>query len=148
LRICVDTVILIDILKDEHRQFQEMLYKAVMEKETLIIPTVVFAELMPQFGGDQKQIGLFLKEHQIGIEVLDLEAVLVAARRWMQYLRRKTRLKCPECGHILDPREHLLSDFYIGGFSVSQCHDILTRDRGIYRKYFPELKGYMNCLKH
>ena len=35
-----------------------------------------------------------------------------------------------------------LSDFYIGGFAVANCDAILARDRGIYRKYSPELQMY------
>ena len=65
MKICVDTTILIDILKDEFRQFQEMLYAALAAKKTLVAPTVVFAELMPQFGGDTKQVAAFLKDHKI-----------------------------------------------------------------------------------
>jgi len=63
LKICVDTVVLIDILKDEFRDFQERLYAAIAAKETLIAPAVVYAELMPQFTGDIKLVASFLKEH-------------------------------------------------------------------------------------
>ncbi|MFH1350202.1 MAG: type II toxin-antitoxin system VapC family toxin [Pseudomonadota bacterium] len=146
MRICIDTTILIDILKDEYRSFQEMLYVALARKESLVIPTVVFAELMPQFEGDTEQINLFLKEHLIRIDDLDLNAVIAAGSRWLQYLKRKSRVKCPKCGYDLIGREHFLSDFYIGGFALTHCDAILSRDRGIYRKYFPELKGYGDCL--
>ena len=57
------------------------------------------------------------------------------------------RSKCPKCGHRLNLREHFLSDFYIGGFASVNCRAILTRDRGIFRKYFPDLVGYADCLK-
>jgi hypothetical protein len=36
---------------------------------------------------------------------------------------------------------------YIGGFASAKCSAILTRDRGIYTKYFPQLVGYEDCLK-
>ena len=147
MRICVDTTILIDILKDESRPFQEMLYTALTAREMLIIPTVVYAELMPQFKGDTKQINLFLEEHKITIQALELDAAVAAGSRWMKYLKRKSKVKCPGCGHRLGFREHFLSDFYIGGFALSRCDAILARDRGIYRTYFPDLKGYMDCLK-
>jgi hypothetical protein len=39
-----------------------------------------------------------------------------------------------------------LSDFFIGGFASARCDAIITRDRGIYKKYFPDLVGYENCL--
>jgi len=142
LKVCVDTVVLIDILKDEFRSFQEKFYAALTAKETLIAPVVVFAELMPQFGGDANAVTSFLKDHKISITALDLDAVCIAGSCWLKYLRRKSKVKCPNCGHQLGQKEHFLSDFYIGGFAVATCDAILTRDRGIYRKYFPELEIY------
>jgi hypothetical protein len=64
----------------------------------------------------------------------------------MKYLKRKTKARCPRCGLEIERKEHFLSDFYIGGFALARCDTILTRDRGIYRKYFPELNGYRDCL--
>ncbi len=83
MRVCVDTTILLDILKDEFRSFQDKLYAAV---------------------------------------------------------------KCPQCGRKLNLKEHFLSDFYIGGFALAKCSAILTRDRGVYTRYFPSLAGYEHCL--
>jgi predicted nucleic acid-binding protein len=146
MRICVDTAILIDILKDESRPFQEIFYSALSAREALVVPVVVFAELLPQFGGDSKLTASFLKDHKIQIEPLELDATVVAGQRWMRYLKIKTKAKCPGCGYPLSLKEHLLSDFFIGGFALIKCQAILTRDRGIYRKYFQELKGYGDCL--
>ncbi len=146
MRVCIDTAILLDILKDESRHSQEIFYSALSAREALVIPVVVFAELLPQFGGDSKQTDSFLKDHKVQVEPLDLEDAIVAGRRWIRYLKAKTKSKCPGCGHPLAPKEHLLSDFYIGGFALTKCQAILTRDRGIYKKYFPELKGYGDCL--
>ena len=142
MKICVDTVVLIDILKDEYRSDQEKLYAALAANETLIAPVVVFAELMPQFRGDTDMVKSFLEEHKIEIQPLDLSAVSIAASRWLKYLKRKSKAKCPECGHHLSKKEHFLSDFYIGGFALYKCDAILTRDRGIYKKYFSDLQIY------
>jgi hypothetical protein len=65
----------------------------------------------------------------------------------MRYLKKKTKATCPKCKSRLDFKEHFLSDFYIGGFALKKCGAILSRDRGIYGKYFPELAGYGSCLK-
>jgi len=142
LKICVDTVVLIDILKDEFRSNQKKLYTALVENETLIAPVVVFAELMPQFRGDSDMVEKFLKEHKISIAALNLSDVSISASRWLKYLKRKSKAKCPNCGHRLSTKEHFLSDFYIGGFALDKCDAILTRDRGIYKKYFPDLQVY------
>ena len=147
MRVCVDTTILLDILKDEFRIFQDKLYTALARRENLVAPSVVFGELMPQFKGNTKQLGEFLEEHKIVTEPLDLDSVIAASESWMKYLKRKTKVKCPQCGQKLDLKEHFLSDFYIGGFASAKCSAILTRDRGIYTKYFPQLVGYEDCLK-
>ena len=142
MKVCVDTVILIDILKDESRALQSNFYNALHARETLIAPVVVFAELMPQFGGDAEQISEFLAEHKISVASLDIKAVHLAGARWFRYLKQKTYAKCPSCGHKLERKEHFLSDFYIGGFALAKCDAILTRDRGIYSKYFADLPLY------
>lgn len=146
MKICVDTAILLDILKDESRSFQNILYAALSAKETLMVPVIVFAELLPQFGGNRDLAITFLKDHKIQILSLDLEGTIIAGRRWMEYLKQKNKIECPHCGRSLAHKKHFLSDFYIGGFALAYCDAILTRDRGIYRKYFPDLKGYGGCF--
>lgn len=146
MRVCVDTTILLDILKDEFRNFQDKLYAAFKRKENLVAPSPVFAELMPQFKGDTKQLGKFLEEHKIAIEPLGLDSVIPASQAWLKYLKRKTKIKCPECRYTLNIKAHFLSDFYIGGYALTKCDAILTRDRGVYTKYFPKLIGYDDCL--
>lgn len=86
MRICIDTTILLDILKDEFRAFQDKFYKAMARKEDLIAPAVVYAELMPQFKGDTDLLNQFLREHRIVIESLSLDSVVAAAQAWMRYL--------------------------------------------------------------
>jgi predicted nucleic acid-binding protein len=146
LRICTDTTILIDILKDEFRNFQDKIYLALERGEDLVAPSVVYAELLPQFKGNTKLADEFLSEHKIDIIPLDTISATVAAKRWMKYLKRKEKVKCPQCGHQLVYKAHFLSDFFIGGFALAKCDAIITRDRGIYKKYFPNLVGYENCL--
>ena len=147
MRVCIDTTVLIDVLKDEFRSFQDKLYMALARGEDLVTPSVVYGELMPQFKGNASLLREFLKEHKIGIESLGIDSINIAANAWMKYLKRKTKIKCPHCGQSLDIKAHFLSDFYIGGFASARCDAILTRDRGIYKKYFPGLVGYEGCLK-
>ncbi len=147
MRVCVDTTILIDILKDEFPVFQEKLYEAIREKHRLVSPALVYGELMPQFGGDGKQVSAFLTDHKIIIEPLDIAAVEAASKSWLKYLQRKEKQTCPHCSRILTQRAHFLADFLVGGFAMAKCDAILTRDRGIYNKYFPGLTGYADCLK-
>jgi hypothetical protein len=138
---------LIDILKDEFKDFHDKLYLAIARGEDLAAPTMVYAELMPQFDGNSRMLEEFLKEHRINIEPLDKDSTHAAAKGWMRYLKKRSKVKCPECGRKLKLKEHFLSDFYIGGYASTKCSSILTRDRGIYKKYFPGLAGYEGCLK-
>lgn len=140
MKICVDTMVFIDILKDEYREDQEKFYNALKTRETLVIPTVVFAELMPLFKGETDLIRQFLDQHHVRVEPLDIRSTTIAGERWLRYLKKKTKSACPSCRNPLEQRQHVLSDFYIGGFAMAHCDAVLTRDRGIYRRYFPELK--------
>ena len=146
MKVCIDTTILIDILKDEFRKFHDKIYIAMERGDDLVAPSVVYAELLSQFKGNTKLVDEFLSEHRIEIMPLDTNSATLAAKSWMNYLKRKEKDKCPQCGYQLIYRAHFLSDFYIGGFASAKCDAILTRDRGIYKKYFPSLVGYENCL--
>ena len=65
MRVCTDTTILIDILKDEFRDFQNKLYLALEREEDLLAPSVVYAELLPQFKGNTKLVDEFFSDHKI-----------------------------------------------------------------------------------
>jgi hypothetical protein len=95
---------------------------------------------------ETKLLDKFLSEHRIEITPLDTISATIAAKSWIKYLKRKVKIKCPQCGYQLIHRAHFLSDFFIGGFASARCDAIITRDRGIYKKYFPDLVGYENCL--
>ena len=140
MRICVDTNILIDILKAEHHLHEEKLFKAIEAKHDLIIPSIVYAELMPQFKGDSILLEDFLADFKIKIEDLNLKATRLASERWLKYLNKKTKVKCPHCNLEINIKAHVLSDFFIGGFALAQSDLLLTRDRGIYKQYFSDLE--------
>ncbi len=142
MKICIDTVIFIDILKDEYPKTQEKFYNALEDGHTLVASVITVAELMPQFQGNRKELITFLKDHHIKTSEVDIESTLTASERWMKYLKRKRDKLCPSCKASISGRDQVLADFLIGGFAITHCDRILTRDRGIYRTYFRDLENF------
>ena len=81
------------------------------------------------------------------------KSLYMAGSRWAEYARKsaKTRFSCSKCGHafeatcpqckaVLTKRLHVLADFLIGAHALVQADCILSRDLGVYRTYFSDLK--------
>ena len=51
---------------------------------------------------------------------------------------------CPHCSAAVTRRQNVLSDFLIGAHAVTYADCLLTRDLGVYRSNFPELKIKMD----
>ena len=92
----------------------------------LIASTVVYAELVPAFG-DRDLLDRTLAEANVQIKPIDVEIAWEAGSRWIRYRRSG------------GPRSRILADFLIGAHALAVADEFLTRDRGFYATYFPEL---------
>ncbi|HHY97163.1 MAG TPA: type II toxin-antitoxin system VapC family toxin [Firmicutes bacterium] len=149
----LDTNILLDILLPDTNYYQNS--KALIDKAyaggALIICEAVYAELACQFDSHDELDG-FLSDTGIRLVPSTRKALYVAGTAWRSYTSRRGPqfqctscgnlriLSCPKCGATITSRQHIVTDFIIGGHALVQADRLLSRDRGFYHAYFPDLK--------
>ena len=124
----VDTNILLDVFLPDKRFAEQSarLLKVAYDEGALIICDIVYAELVPQFG-DRGALDDALGTLNVSISSCNTESAFLAGERWGQY--RKSG----------GTRERIITDFLIGAHASIKAERFLTRDRGFYASYFPEL---------
>lgn len=149
----IDTNILLDILipNAKYVQASKNLLDEANEKGVMVICEVVYAELASQFD-TKEELDKFLADTKIRLENSKPTALYKASEAWKEYSQRRgDRLQCPKCGaeqlvkcnacsESITSKQHIISDFLIGGHALAQADLLLTRDLGYYRSYFRELK--------
>ena len=126
----VDTSVLLDIfLPDETfgPRSAEWL-RAAYDAGAIVICDIVYAELAPAFP-DRTALDDALSRINVNVSPLDASIAYDAGRRWLRYRRAG------------GTRNRIITDLLIGAHAVSAAERFLTRDRGFYRTYFPELSG-------
>jgi predicted nucleic acid-binding protein len=147
----VDTNILLDVLIPDapHGDESERALAEAVRSGAVVISDPVYAELAVHFP-EQEDVDRFLADTGLRREPSDAEALYRAGRAWSEYVRRRPALACPlcgatqeihcdKCGASVQPRQHVVADFIIGAHALVQADQLLTRDRGYYATYFPEL---------
>ncbi len=127
----VDTSVLIDEFFGDERfgtRSREWLRDAY-EMGALLVSDIVYAELVPAFN-DRDELNQALRDVNIAVSSINTGIAYEAGRRWMRYRQAG------------GPRERILADFLIGAHALVVADAFLTRDRGFYATYFPELKGF------
>lgn len=126
----VDTNVLLDLfIANAVNQAESREHIATaLEAGELIISEIVYAELVPNFE-DHARLESALRDTDVQLSPIDSDVAWEAGRRWMQYRRAG------------GPRTRMLADFLIGAHALLKADQFLTRDRGFYESYFPELVG-------
>jgi len=125
----VDTSVLLDVITNDpaHADSSQKLLERAYNEGALVISDVVYAELAPQFDA-QADLEAVLQSLNIQLVESGADVAYLAGRKWAEY--RKAG----------GGRARLLADFMVGAHAQLRAERLLTRDRGFYRSYFPELQ--------
>lgn len=124
----VDTNVLLDVLGAD-RTFGERSARALrkcMADGALVACDVVFAETGASFP-TQQAAAAALSELRVDFSPPDARSALTAGDAWRTYRRSG------------GTRERVIADFLIGAHARISADQLLTRDRGFYRRYFEDL---------
>lgn len=124
----IDTNVLLDVFMADaphHSQSREWL-RTAYDKGALLVCEIVYAELAPSFG-DRAALEGALQLMGCTVSPIDTAIAYEAGIRWMRY--RKAG----------GPRKRIIPDFLIGAHALGAADRLLTRDRGFFATYFPEL---------
>ncbi|MCY3656100.1 MAG: nucleotide-binding protein [Chloroflexi bacterium] len=149
----VDTNVLLDILNPDepYAPSSSRLLDDALRVGSIVISEPVYAELAANFP-DADTLDAFLDGTGTRLTRSDRSTLYRAGTAWRAYSRRRPRVltctqcgepqsvQCDVCGAALQARQHVLADFLIGAHATVQADRLITRDRGYYATYFPDLE--------
>ena len=124
-----DTNILLDVFtpNSEYTLESGESLRLARQRGPIFVCDVVYAELVPAFGS-REALDAALNAIGATVSPIDTDIAYMAGLRWGQYRRAG------------GPRTRILADFLIGAHAIAAADAFLTRDRGFYATYFPELQ--------
>lgn len=124
----VDTNVLIDVYFRSESFGERSLERLVnaYDNGAVVISNVVYAELAAAIP-NRSDLERALAASNVTTSNLNEAIAFEAGLRWREYRQRG------------GPRSRIITDFLIGAHALITADGFLTRDRGFYRTYFPEL---------
>ena len=125
----VDTSVLLDVfLADhEHGEQSKRRLRNAYDAGAIIVCDIVYAELAGLFR-DRITLDGALQAINAAASPINTAIAYEAGQRWKHYR---------DAG---GPRTRIISDFLIGAHAITLADSFLTRDRGFFETYFPELE--------
>ncbi|MDY7080838.1 MAG: PIN domain-containing protein, partial [Halobacteria archaeon] len=140
----IDTNVLLDVLyKDEEfHQSSKRVLEESSEDGFFIISPEVYSELVTafarRFSDPRGEVDTFLEKKNIELEPHDRDSLSVAGKKWNEYDSSESvecpkcgtsnSFECDRCGEEAVWRNHLITDFLIGGHAQVHADRIITRD--------------------
>lgn len=127
--VLVDSNVILDLFLDDPNwaDWSESVLANYGDHATLYINAIIYTEVSIGFKKIEELESALHKGHFQMLEI-PKEALFLAGKAYLKYRREKGIKKSP------------LPDFYIGAQAAVLDLDLITRDGGGYRTYFPSLR--------
>lgn len=124
----IDTNVLSDVFRRDPKYYEESAaaLRLALNQGAVVACEVVWAEISAAFASTSEAEGA-MNQIRIDYDALDLPSCLGCAEAWRQYRRSG------------GSRSRVIADFMIASHAIHRADRLLTRDRGFYRTYFPDL---------
>lgn len=130
--ILIDTCVVTDLADSKSTWFDwsATTLERLDQYHTFIINPIIYAECSVGFEKIEEVEALF-KQLGFLIKPIPKEALFLAGKAFLQYKRRK------------EEKNNVLPDFFIGAHVAVSGYQLMTRDKGRFSTYFPNIKLIM-----